>query len=408
MASKFGGLIFNQRDPEKMGTVDCLMHTGSGTNRSYYLLTCAHVLAGRSDTEKGDPIVWKDFEGEDLVVGELRRWTTRNRNDNALLSADAALVEIKPELAKKILPKINLPTQITGQISIGDKVSIHGGNSQKSYRLTIVDSDFAVPEGFRSGNLGLKYRYFGTMLCAPTNGSPINGDSGSAVFDQQGRLVGVYFLGATDSDGNPRAAFFPIEKIRLALNHEATGFEPIVLTRANIPADWASELAIEPPAPAEEISITEPSTPVTTEPTAEIELDDLSNDHIVLAKTLWGEARGEGEAGQIAVAAVILNRLRQNKVQRFGGTIAEVCQKPLQFSCWNVDDPNLGKMNNLTTSDRDYAACLNVARRAIAGELVDPTNSSDHYHHTNITASWSNGHTPAKTIGHHNFYNDIS
>ena len=63
-------------------------------------------------------------------------------------------------------------------------------------------------------------------------------------------------------------------------------------------------------------------------------------DTLVVSKTLYAEARGEGIQGMKAVATVIWNR-SNGKSDR----LAAVCKKPFQFSCWNgvkdikVDDP---------------------------------------------------------------------
>lgn len=64
-------------------------------------------------------------------------------------------------------------------------------------------------------------------------------------------------------------------------------------------------------------------------------------DRDILARTLWGEARGEGLAGQIAVAWTIRNRVNDGKAKSWWGEgYAGVCQAPYQFSCWNKNDPN--------------------------------------------------------------------
>ncbi|VVO24210.1 hypothetical protein PS723_04459 [Pseudomonas fluorescens] len=61
----------------------------------------------------------------------------------------------------------------------------------------------------------------------------------------------------------------------------------------------------------------------------------------ILARTLWGEARGEGLAGQIAVAWTIRNRVNDGKAKSWWGEgYAGVCLKAWQFSCWNKNDPN--------------------------------------------------------------------
>lgn len=64
-------------------------------------------------------------------------------------------------------------------------------------------------------------------------------------------------------------------------------------------------------------------------------------DRDILARTLWGEARGEGLAGQIAVAWTIRNRVNDLKTGPWRGEgYSGVCQKPYQFSCWNRTEPN--------------------------------------------------------------------
>lgn len=60
----------------------------------------------------------------------------------------------------------------------------------------------------------------------------------------------------------------------------------------------------------------------------------IEHDIDILARTIYGEARGEKTAGKKAVACVIMNRYKAKKWFS-GKTIAETCQKPWQFSCWN-------------------------------------------------------------------------
>jgi N-acetylmuramoyl-L-alanine amidase len=126
-----------------------------------------------------------------------------------------------------------------------------------------------------------------------------------------------------------------------------------------------------------------------------------------LARTLWGEARGEPRLGKEAVAAVILNRLKRNAPVRFGATIEEVCRKPLQFSCWNPNDPNRTQLEQVDKSDATFAECCTVAELAVDGRLADPTNGADHYHTVSVSPSWSQGKIPCCTIGGHQFFNNI-
>ncbi len=125
-----------------------------------------------------------------------------------------------------------------------------------------------------------------------------------------------------------------------------------------------------------------------------------------LARTLWGEARGETKAGREAIASVVLNRLK--KPQQFGGTIEEVCLKPFQFSCWNANDPNLPKLKAVDSNDPVFAECLSIAENAAKSTLSDPTNGADHYHAKGIIPPWARDKSPCAVIGNHLFYNNIA
>jgi len=126
-----------------------------------------------------------------------------------------------------------------------------------------------------------------------------------------------------------------------------------------------------------------------------------------MARTLWGEARGESMVGLEAVASVIVNRACREAGFWWGDTIESVCLKPFQFSCWNVGDPNRAPMLAVTSADPDFARCLAVARRAIDGEITDRTDGATHYHTAAVQPDWSAGITPSAKIGTHLFFNTI-
>jgi len=141
--------------------------------------------------------------------------------------------------------------------------------------------------------------------------------------------------------------------------------------------------------------------------------DDLHKptheDFIDMARTIWGEARGEGYDGKLAVAHVIRNRWKSGKW--FGaGTISATCRKPYQFSCWNMSDPNRPKMMGLTLSDPALADCMYFALAAIQKYLPDNTSGSTHYLRWDlpIKPPWVD---PAKSVGRvgaHEFYKGIA
>ncbi len=141
---------------------------------------------------------------------------------------------------------------------------------------------------------------------------------------------------------------------------------------------------------------------------AEVAALDPATD--TLARTLYGEARGERVRGKEAVAAVIINRVhlaRKRGGYWWGDTIETVCRRPWQFSCWNPSDPNRAKLEAVTPRDRAFASCLRIARRAISGVLADPTGGATHYHAKGLRPPWTRDRTPSAEIGNHLFYNDV-
>ena len=125
-----------------------------------------------------------------------------------------------------------------------------------------------------------------------------------------------------------------------------------------------------------------------------------------LAKTIYGEARGESRKGKQAVCHVILNRVK--KGGWWGNTIEKVCRKKYQFSCWNENDPNKEKLDNLTLSDMDYLSCIAVAAECLTGELIDNTHHCTHYHVKGLEPSWAAQETPDVEIDNHVFYRGIN
>lgn len=127
----------------------------------------------------------------------------------------------------------------------------------------------------------------------------------------------------------------------------------------------------------------------------------------VMARTIFGEARGEPFEGQEAVASVILNRVKiAQKKGRYwwGNNIIGVCQKPYQFSCWNKNDPSYKRLTSVTDKDKNFQIALRIATDAINEKLWDCTNGATHYHADYVTPFWIKGEKPVKKIGRHIFY----
>ena len=133
--------------------------------------------------------------------------------------------------------------------------------------------------------------------------------------------------------------------------------------------------------------------------------DNVTSDDLdIAARTVWAEARGEGEHGMRAVAHVIINRAA--KGGWWGDTLETVCQKPWQFSCWNENDPNREKLIGLDKTHPEYVAALKSVSEALVAE-DDPTMGSCHYHTKAVQPDWSEGKEPVAMIGNHKFFSDI-
>lgn len=151
----------------------------------------------------------------------------------------------------------------------------------------------------------------------------------------------------------------------------------------------ALSAAIEPPATMDML---------VTHTRADIEQENLQ----CLALNIYWEARSEPMAGQLAVAAVTLNRVQDPRfpsdicsVVRQGG---EVRRHGCQFSWWcdGKDDEPL--------EFNAWRQAMTVARLSSAGIVDDPTQGALWYHADYVSPGWSQAMEPVTRIGRHIFY----
>lgn len=110
----------------------------------------------------------------------------------------------------------------------------------------------------------------------------------------------------------------------------------------------------------------------------------------LLAQAVHGEARGEPYKGQVAVAAVVLNRV---KSPDFPNSIAGVVYQKGAFTA--VEDGQI----NLTPNE----SSMNAARDAMNG--WDPTNGCLFYYNpATATNKWMKSQKTVLTIGKHAFF----
>ncbi|MGV8917820.1 MAG: cell wall hydrolase [Pseudomonas sp.] len=131
----------------------------------------------------------------------------------------------------------------------------------------------------------------------------------------------------------------------------------------------------------------------------------------VLARTLFGEARGEGVGGMIAVAWSIRNRVTDGKDKSWWGEgYAGVCLAPYQFSCWNKNDPNFPYLSGAKLIPAgEFANCQKAASAVIDGVVPDPTGGATHYYATTMPnpPAWAAGATQTLKLGHHIFFRNV-
>lgn len=141
-------------------------------------------------------------------------------------------------------------------------------------------------------------------------------------------------------------------------------------------------------------------------PVVGVPVDDLE----VMARTIFGEARGESWLGKLAVGWVVRNRAdiaKKGKMQAlFGnGNIASACKVPKQFSCWNENDPNRRLLLAVSLeTDVHFKECFAAAAAVISGYRDDPTNGATHYHTKAVDPTWDDKMTIVLQEGKHIFY----
>jgi len=120
-----------------------------------------------------------------------------------------------------------------------------------------------------------------------------------------------------------------------------------------------------------------------------------------LAQAIWYEAASESEAGQRAVAQVVLNRVKHPSwpssvcgVVYQGSSRRTGCQ--FTFTC----DGSLRRK----ASGSSWARAQNIAADALSGSVYEPIGHATHYHTLWVNPYWASSLDHVGTIGAHRFY----
>lgn len=141
--------------------------------------------------------------------------------------------------------------------------------------------------------------------------------------------------------------------------------------------------------------------------------DDIRRQRDLLIRTVYGEAGGEGPAGQAAVAHVIKNRLNSG---HWGVTPEDVVMASdpksgvHQFSMWNAGNKAGINANKLDANSPTYQGIGNIVDGVMTGSISDPTNGATHYYAPRgmpggRAPSWAIDGTNVNRVGNQIFMN---
>lgn len=143
--------------------------------------------------------------------------------------------------------------------------------------------------------------------------------------------------------------------------------------------------------------------PISQDSGADDALKRLAAEQQCLADVIYFEARGESEAGQRAVADVILHRLAEGT---HGRTICDVAYEGMgqtfcqfTFACdGSMQQPRLAE---------PWRAAQVLAARLMASEVpVDATFGATYFHAVSVHPTWAPKKLRVAQIGNHIFYRD--
>lgn len=388
-----GGGTANARNTSRAGgsgAVTAIVQRQGNAER-LFALSAAHVLAVDGDARLGDDIT---IDGR--LSGSLFDWLPLLGDARVETSVDAGIAEISAAQARDLRQHYaHLAPRATSSAFHRDQpVRIERCAGPLAGRLlgSLWTGWVDAPDNPGAQDYllldGLTYQ-------AETPGTR-PGDSGSALVDEDGRLLGLHCAGSPDSGADWNAIGCPIETVLEQLGCEM----PATRSAAAAPKPAANP----PPRPLARAR--NPAQP----PRAGDAPPRPSANEDALARTLWGEARRERQPAAImeAVAHVVFNRVGAQSW--WGRTIAEVCRQPYQFPCWDPHDPSIRELLRVTAGDPVFDLARDTARRAIDGTLgADPTQGATHYYAVglHLTPPWAAGRSHLLQIGRHRFYKDI-
>lgn len=123
---------------------------------------------------------------------------------------------------------------------------------------------------------------------------------------------------------------------------------------------------------------------------------------LLVAWTLFHEARGEGYAGMHAVASVMYHEAHGQV-----GDIPRLVQRPKRWQCWMERYPAdlYVRRTAPPVSNPAWTVCLSIASELLEGRFVPSTSATHYCRRGTAPGYWSrNGMRCVTTIGNHEFW----
>lgn len=373
------------------GTLGAILRLDAEPER-LMALTAGHVCGAANFTVRGDSLTF-DPEGSGLAYpfnGVLLDWQPNFERLATGCDIDAGIAEVDAnEIASLVADPDPMPVA-SAPLRRGNLLRLR----TRGIEITGRDFEYSDVKLCVAGDSSLTYLLRNAIAwrCSePTQG----GDSGAPLWNERDELVGIH-AGGGEENGEPWAYFVPIEPI-------------LQWVGASVVRRGESLYQAAPPVGMR----TAPMRATTSDFPSDAFADetDLAD---VLARTMWGEARGEGKAGMAAVGHVVFNRV--DAQSWWGSTVEDVCRKPFQFSCWNSNDPNRARLLSLTAADATFRIAFQIATELQTAQAIgarvrnDPTQGATHYYAPARVRKplWAVGLVPCARIGGHDFFAGVA
>jgi spore germination cell wall hydrolase CwlJ-like protein len=143
------------------------------------------------------------------------------------------------------------------------------------------------------------------------------------------------------------------------------------------------------------------TTPISARSRADVVLGQLVAEHRCLSEVMYYEARGEGAAGQRAIAEVVFHRMRHGN---YGHSICAVVYEGASHPGCQFSFACNGQLAEPKEAE-PWRATQILAARILTGEvtLADTTAGATNFHAVSAQVDWS-GMERTVQIGNHVFY----